>query len=104
MRVILCNCPAGDSAATLARTLVDAGLAACVNVIPGVKSIYRWQGEVVEDGENTLLIKAAAENLPALRKALVDRHPYEVPEFVVLDVDVDASYAPYVDWVRAAQP
>lgn len=102
MRVILCNCPP-DAAETLARTVVEAGLAACVNLVPGVKSIYRWQGDVVEDGETTLVIKAAAADVPALRKALVDRHPYEVPEFVVLEVDVEASHAPYVEWVRAAR-
>jgi len=102
MRVMLCNCPP-DAAPALARALVESGLAACVNAIPGVKSWYRWQGELVEDSESTLLIKTAAERVDALRELIVDRHPYDVPEVVVLDVDVAASHAPYVDWVRGAK-
>ncbi len=101
MRVVLCNCPP-DGAADLARTLVEDGLAACVNVLPGVRSFYVWDGAVQDDAESTLLIKVAAEGVDALRAALIDRHPYDVPEVVVLAVDADASHGPYVDWVRAA--
>lgn len=99
MRVVLCNCPP-DAAPALAKALVDAGLAACVNLIPGVTSVYRWEGELVEDSETTLLIKVPITKVAALRSAIVDRHPYDVPEIVVLAVDVDQSHQPYVKWVR----
>lgn len=99
MRVVLCNCPP-DEAPALARALVAGEFAACVNLIPGVKSWYRWQGELVEDAETTMLIKVAADRLDGLRKTIVDRHPYSVPEIVVLPVDVEASHPAYVRWVR----
>ncbi len=103
MRVVLCNCPP-DGAADIARALVERGLAACVNVVPGVRSFYVWDGAVQDDGESTLLIKVAADGVDALREALVELHPYDVPEVVVLTVDAAASHGPYVDWVRGHQP
>ena len=99
MYVVLCNCPP-DHAPALARALVDKRLAACVNLIPAVKSIYRWQGEIVDDVETTLLIKSAADP-GALEAAIVELHPYSVPEIVVLPVDATHSHGPYLDWVRA---
>ena len=71
----------------LARELVEARLAACVNIVPGVESIYRWEGKVAEDREQLLLIKTTDERLDALQEALLARHPYEVPEFVVITPD-----------------
>lgn len=103
MRVVLCNTPT-EEARPLARALVSGGLAACVNVIPAVTSVYGWKGDLVEDSEATLLIKVAASGVDALRAAIVELHPYEVPEVVVLGVDVEVSHKPYVDWVRAAGP
>jgi periplasmic divalent cation tolerance protein len=102
MRVILCNCPP-EAAEALAEAMVVAGLAACVNLLPGVRSIYVWQGAVCRDAETTLLLKVAAEGVDALRAALVAAHPYDCPEVLVLPVDVAASHQPYVDWVRAAR-
>ena len=99
MRVVLCNCPP-DAAPDLAHGLVANRLAACVNIVPGVRSLYVWEGRVCDDAESTLLIKVRAEGVPALREALASRHPYAVPEIVVLGVDVEASFRPYVDWVR----
>ena len=100
MRVVLCNCPP-DQAMSIGRTLVERKLAACVNALPAVRSLYVWKGEICDDAETTLLIKAPADRLDALRAAILELHPYEVPEIVVLGVDVDASHGPYVDWVRA---
>jgi periplasmic divalent cation tolerance protein len=71
----------------LARELVEARLAACVNIVPGVESIYRWEGKIAEDGEKLLLIKTTDERLDALQETLLVRHPYEVPEFVVITPD-----------------
>lgn len=103
MRVVLCNTPP-EEARPLARALVERGLAACVNVIPAVTSVYGWKGDLVEDTEATLIIKAPASGLDALRAAIVELHPYEVPEVVVLGVEVEVSHGPYVDWVRAVKP
>jgi periplasmic divalent cation tolerance protein len=100
MRVILCNCPPA-AAPELARALVEQKLAACVNLLPGVRSIYAWEGQVCDEPETTLIIKAPASALSALRETLRRLHPYDVPEIVALAVDVAASHAPYVDWVRA---
>jgi periplasmic divalent cation tolerance protein len=81
----------------LARRLVEARLAACVNILPGVESIYRWENRVVQEGEKLLLIKTTAERLPALREALLAAHPYELPEFVVIrPEEVESRYAAWI--------
>ena len=99
MRVVLCNCPPAD-AERIARAVLDARVAACVNIVPGVRSLYWWEGAVCDAAESTLLIKTAAERVDALRETLCAAHPYAVPEIVVLDVDAAASLGAYVDWVR----
>lgn len=99
MKVVLCNCSPRE-ARGLARQLVEEGLAACVNVLPGVTSCYVWEGVLAEDAETTLLIKVAAQGLEPLRARIRELHSYDLPEFVVLEVDVDASDPDYVRWVR----
>jgi periplasmic divalent cation tolerance protein len=74
-------------ARALAHALVEARLAACVNILEGVHSIYRWEGRVTGDDEQILLIKTADARLEALRESLFELHPYDVPEFVVLPID-----------------
>jgi periplasmic divalent cation tolerance protein len=81
----------------LARELVEARLAACVNIVPGVESVYRWEGKVAEDGEKLLLIKTTDERLDELQRALLAKHPYDVPEFVVITPD-DVRGA-YREWL-----
>ena len=83
-RVVLSTAPTIDAAQYLAETLVTEGLAACVNLIPGVQSIYRWQGELCRDNEIYLVMKSDAVHLPALEKRLRELHPYQVPAFVAL--------------------
>lgn len=100
MRVILCTCPPAD-AERIARGLVERG-AACVNILPGVRSIYAWQGKLCDDAESLLVVKAAAERVDALRAALPELHPYELPEWVVLPTDETLTSPAYRDWVRAA--
>jgi periplasmic divalent cation tolerance protein len=99
MRVVLCNAPA-DAAPVIARTLIERRLAACVNLIPAVRSIYRWEGRICDDAEVTMLMKVAVTGVHDLRKAILELHPYQMPEIVVLGVDVDVSHRPYVEWVR----
>jgi periplasmic divalent cation tolerance protein len=84
--LVLTTVGAGFDSAALARTLVEQRLAACVNVIDRVLSVYRWEGRVVDDAEVLLVIKTTDARLEALREELFRRHPYDVPEFVVLDV------------------
>jgi periplasmic divalent cation tolerance protein len=103
MRLVLCNCPP-EAAEGLAEAMVRAGLAACVNLLAPVRSVYVWQGALCREAETTLLLKVPADRLAALRAALVAAHPYDCPEVLVLPVDVEASHGPYVDWVRAAAP
>jgi periplasmic divalent cation tolerance protein len=83
----------------LAATLVDERLAACVNVLPAMDSIYRWQGRVERDRERQVVIKTTAARVTALRERLLQLHPYEVPELLVLAVTDGAQS--YLDWVRA---
>ena len=96
--VVLCTCPASDGAESLAVTLVERRLAACVNLVPGVRSVYRWQGAVERADETLLVIKTTRERFDALRDCIVSIHPYEVPE--VIGLDAVAGLHPYLDWVR----
>jgi len=99
-RVVLTTAPDEDTADRLARGLVDAGLAACVNLVPGVRSIYRWQGEVASDPEVLLVAKTVAERVPEIEAWLAEHHPYDCPECVALEVaSVEAAY---LAWLRAS--
>ena len=98
--VVLCTAPADpEVSARLARGLVASRLAACVNVIAGLRSFYRWEGEVQDDPESQLLIKTTAARLDALKAHLEEHHPYDVPEILALPVR-EGSTA-YLAWVRA---
>jgi len=97
-RVVALSTVANASdAERIARALVERRLVACVNVLPGVVSIYRWQGEVRKDQECLLVMKTSAEALEPLRSALVALHPYEVPELVAWPIS--AGHDPYLRWI-----
>lgn len=81
-----------------ARTLVGERLAACVNVLPLMRSIYRWKDAIEQESERQIIIKTTADRLDALRARIRALHPYELPEFVVLPV-VDGEVG-YLDWIR----
>lgn len=98
--VVLCTVGKAEDADRLARALVERGLAACVNVVPGLASVYRWQGRVEREAELLLLIKTRADRFEALRDAIVSLHPYQVPEVIALPVQ--AGHAPYLAWLDAA--
>lgn len=95
--LVLTTVGASFDAAELAGHLVEQRVAACVNILPAVRSIYRWQGKVEADAEQLLLIKTTSEAVEALRETLFARHPYEVPEFVVLAID--QIEGPYRKWL-----
>ena len=86
-----------EGAAALARTLVEQRLAACVNILPGARSIYRWQGKVEDTSEWVLVIKSRRDLFDRLREAIAKAHSYEVPEVIALPI-VDASDA-YLNWM-----
>jgi periplasmic divalent cation tolerance protein len=94
----LTTVPAEFDGPALARDLVGAGLAACVTVVPAVESIYAWKGAVESGREQQLVIKTTSERVADLWSALKVRHPYEVPEFVVLPVV--GGNEEYLQWIR----
>ena len=92
--------PDEETAARVARALVEEGLCACVNLLAQVRSIYRWQGAVSDDREVMGIAKTTGARVEALRARVVALHPYEVPEVIALPV-VD-GHGPYLDWVRSS--
>lgn len=100
MLVVLSTFPNPDKAAEVARTLVSEQLAACVNLVSQIRSIYRWQGEISDDTETLAVIKTTDERFEAMRTRLVELHPYEVAEVIALPIE--AGHAPYLAWVADA--
>ena len=97
MVIVLTTIGADADALGLARTLVEERLAACVNVLPAMTSIYRWKGTVETDREQQLILKTRPETVPALEARLKALHPYELPEFVVLSAAASVAYAAWLD-------
>lgn len=97
-RIILTTVALHETAITIARTLVQERLAACVNVATAVESIYWWQGKPEQSLEYVLMMKTTEAKVDALRQRLLALHPYEVPEFVVLPVESGSEN--YLSWIR----
>lgn len=95
--LVVCTCPSHDEAKKLAKLIINGRLAACVNLIHGVTSIYAWKDTIAEDNEVILLIKTTRESYSALEQAIVNHHPYELPE--VIAVGVERGYPEYLDWI-----
>jgi periplasmic divalent cation tolerance protein len=100
VRLVLTTVPSAEVAAKLARTLVEEKLAACGNVLPAVRSIYRWKGKVEDENEVMLLLKTHVRQVARLQARILELHPYEVPE--VLAVPVEAGFQGYLDWIAAS--
>jgi len=103
--VVLSTFSDGDTAARIARMLVEERLAACVNLVPTVRSVYRWQGVICDEPEALAIIKTTVERYPALAARLAELHPYQLPE--ILALPVTAGHAPYLAWLAgevSAQP
>ena len=97
--IIHCSCSANGIADAIAKILVEERLAACVQVLPGVRSTYVWQDATHVDDEVLMLIKTTTEGFKALKIRLLELHPYELPEIIAVDVSV--AHADYVDWVES---
>jgi periplasmic divalent cation tolerance protein len=95
--IILTTLGADTDAAALARTLIEERLAACVNVLPLMTSTYRWKGAVEQEREQQLVIKTSRAQVPALEARLRELHPYELPEFIVLDATGSDAY---LQWIQ----
>lgn len=95
--LVLNTCPDGQTARAVAAALVEERVAACVNIVTGVRSVYRWQGSIEEDEEQLLLIKTTAEKYPLVEQTIRRCHPYEVPEIIA--VSLAAGLPAYLSWI-----
>ena len=98
--VVLCTFPDEETAATVAREVVEARLAACVNVLGAVRSIYQWKGEVCDEGEVLAILKTTRERFELLRERVVALHPYDCPE--VIGLPIGPGHEPYLAWLGAS--
>ena len=98
VHVVFITAPNLECAETLARALVEDRLVACVNVVPGIRSFYRWEGEVQSDPEVLLIAKTRADRCSALAARVNELHPYDLPE--VLELPAAGGSRAYLDWVR----
>jgi periplasmic divalent cation tolerance protein len=96
-RIVLCTAGSEDEARKIARHLVEQRLAACVNIVPRMESIYCWQGKLESSGEWLLLIKTTVERFPAVRDAIRDLHSYELPECIAISIEDGSSG--YLEWI-----
>ena len=96
--LVLCTLPPGDAAAGIARAVVEERLAACVNIVPAIRSIYAWDGALQDDEEQLAILKTTADRFDELRTRLLQLHPYSVPEIIAMPV-ADGHLA-YLGWVR----
>ncbi len=95
--LVLNTCPDEQTAREMAYYLIEQGVAACINIVPQARSIYRWQGRVEEDAEVLLLIKTRGDAYPELERILQSRHPYEVPE--IISLPLNGGLSDYLSWL-----
>ena len=98
--LVLTTCGSLEEARSIAHTLVERQLAACVNIIPQIESVYRWQGEVETATEWLLVIKTTAGAFDRLREALSELHPYDLPECV--EISIEDGSAAYLEWIGSS--
>ncbi|NOZ11798.1 MAG: divalent-cation tolerance protein CutA [Gammaproteobacteria bacterium] len=97
-QIVITTAPDQASARKLADTLIEEGLAACVNVLDKVESIYRWQGKINRDSEYMLLIKSTQRQYSQIQQRILDLHPYELPEIIA--VPISGGLSAYLDWLN----
>ena len=97
--VVFVTCPPTE-ALVLGRALVVEGLAACVNIVPSITSVYVWKDNVCQDSESLLVLKTTREMFARLSERIKSLHSYEVPEIIA--IPVEAGWQPYIDWVRSS--
>lgn len=96
-QIVFCTCPDRDTAENIARLLVESGLAACVNILPNITSIYRWQGQLERAEELLLVIKTRQDAYSVLESTIKQHHPYQVPEIIA--VSIESGLPDYLHWI-----
>lgn len=96
-QMLFCTCEDDTEAAALARVLVEQKLAACVNIVPKVRSIYQWQGKIEDDSEVLLIIKTATDKVASLKQAVVEHHSYDSPELI--SFNIEDGLPEYLQWI-----
>jgi len=99
-QLVICTCPDKNTASSIAENIVAQRLAACVNILPGVQSIYQWQGNVESAEEHLMLVKTHSDKFSALKNSIVSMHPYEVPEIIA--VDINQGFPEYMNWLGSS--
>jgi periplasmic divalent cation tolerance protein len=100
--IIFVTAASEQEAVSIGKTLVEEGLAACANIIPHIRSIYRWKGEVWDEGETLMIIKSREEYFERIRNRIRELHSYEVPEITAIQLDTgDAAYLQWIEAVTA---
>ena len=94
----LCTCPDLETANNIAKHIIENKLAACVNILPGITSIYSWQGKVETDNEVLLLIKGSTKHFDELSVLISEYHPYEIPELIALDIQQGSDK--FFNWIE----
>ena len=97
-KIVLTTCPDIAVAHDIAEKLLEANLVARVNLIPQMVSLYRWQGKIEQDQEVQLIIKTVERNIAAVESLITSAHPYDVPEFLV--VDIESGSKAYLEWLH----
>jgi periplasmic divalent cation tolerance protein len=97
--VTLCTCPDKDTAEKIARQLVENALAACVNILPNIRSIYSWQGQIESADEHLLMIKSPQAGYQAIETAILSYHPYKLPEIIA--IPIEHGFSEYINWIHS---
>jgi periplasmic divalent cation tolerance protein len=95
--IVLCSCPDDQASAVIADKLVEEGLAACVNILPGIMSVFQWQGKIEHDNEYLLIIKTHRDCYQDLEAMIQQLHPYELPEIIA--VSIERGLTGYLEWI-----
>lgn len=98
-RIVFVTCPPGK-AKEIARVLVEERLVACVNIVPGLSSVYFWDGKVQDDGEELMIIKTMGHAWDELQKRIKQVHPYDLPEMIYFQIE--GGYHPYLNWIESS--
>ena len=97
--LVLTTLPNSDVAAEMAKKVVGERLAACANILPALRSIYRWQGKLQDENEVLVLLKTRQQQFERLKQRIVELHPYDVPE--VIAIPVEQGHKAYLDWIAS---
>lgn len=96
-QIVLSTCPDQACADALAATIIESGAAACVSIVPGIRSLYRWQGKIESSQEQLLLIKTHKNHYNSLQQLILEQHPYELPE--IITVPIESGLKEYFSWI-----